>query len=310
MSADPTVSLDSRSRPVRRSSTMGAPNSAHSLPTLPSPEPLANPSFVWGSLRADDFIQSVSCAYSEVVHWKRNTFNVPYGNTGKKFVYELSSLYRAYAESSALECIAMKAITVMSILLLQRPHSKSKPKEHSSCLERRLQSWSEGDLNILLLEGRTLQNRFPKPHPSENSNAKLARAFSNLMFQGKTNAALQLLSQRGNGGILHIHDPVNRSDPDLLSVFDTLKSKHPRLSWPPLILSHCSPWMSLKSTQSFLTGLMQAAFVWPLFTPRVPLGLLESMPIAGEGSASPSSPPLRIFAIPSRKLPEDFVHHL
>ena len=113
----------------------------------------------------------------------------------------------------------------MSILLLQRPHSKSKPKEHSSCLEQRLQSWSEG---ILLLEGRTLQNRFPKPRPSENSNAKLARAFSNLMFQGKTNAALQLLSQRGIGGVLHIHDPVNRSDPDSLSIFDTLKSKHPQ----------------------------------------------------------------------------------
>ena len=102
VSADPTVSLDSHSRPARQSSTMGAPNSAHSLPTLPSPEPLANPSFVWGSLRADDFIQSVSYAYSEVVHWKRNTFNVPYGNTGKKCVYKLSSLYRAYAESSAL----------------------------------------------------------------------------------------------------------------------------------------------------------------------------------------------------------------
>ena len=80
-----------------------------------------------------------------------------------------------------------------------------------------------------MLEGRTLQNRFPKPSPSENSNTKLARAFSNLMFQGKTNAALQLLSQRGIGGVLHIHDPVNRSDPDSLSIFDTLKSKHPQV---------------------------------------------------------------------------------
>ena len=120
---------------------------------------------------------------------------VPYGNAGKKFVYELSTLYRAYAEGSALESIALKAITVMSILLLQKPHSKSKTKDHSACLERRLQCWSNGDLTNLLLEGRTLQNRLPKSGPSANSNAKLTQTFSNLMFQGKTSAALQLLTQ-------------------------------------------------------------------------------------------------------------------
>ena len=98
------------------------------LPSLPLPIPLANPSFVWGPLDAETFIQSVSCAYSEVVHWRKNTFTVPFGNAGKRFVTELSTLYRAYAEGSALECIALKAITVMSILLLQKPHNKSKAK--------------------------------------------------------------------------------------------------------------------------------------------------------------------------------------
>ena len=80
-----------------------------------------------GSLDSESFILSVSSAYSEVVHWRKNTFTVPYGKVGKKFVYELSTLYRAYAEGSALECIALKAVTVMSVLL-QRPHHKIKAK--------------------------------------------------------------------------------------------------------------------------------------------------------------------------------------
>ena len=110
---DPTVSPCSSQAP--HSSIADPPNNAHSIPSLPSPTPMANPSFVWGSLSAHAFIRTISSAYSEVVHWKRNSFVVPYGNAGKKFVYELSTLYRAYAEGSALESIALKAITVMSI---------------------------------------------------------------------------------------------------------------------------------------------------------------------------------------------------
>ena len=116
----------------------------------------------------------------------------------------------------------------MSILLLQKPHNKSKAKEHSACLERRLQSWTDGDLNNLLLEGRILQNRLPKPSATKNNDSKLVRTFTKLMFEGKTNAALQLLSQRGNGGVLHVNDPIDHDDADSHTVLDILKScKHP-----------------------------------------------------------------------------------
>ena len=37
-----------------------------------------------------------------------------------------------------------------------------KPKEHAVCLERHLRSWREGDLETLLIEGRTIQHRLPK----------------------------------------------------------------------------------------------------------------------------------------------------
>ena len=197
---------------------------------LPPPQPMSNSSFVWGSLDGASFAHSVDAAYSEVIHWKQNTFTIPYGKVGKRFVLELSKLYRAYAEGSALESIALKSTTVMSALLLQKPAQKSKAKELCSCLEQRLNSWVEGDFNSLILEGRQLQSRLSRravPGKSGEDDG-LARSFANLMFNGKINAALKLLSQKGKGGILQIKQRVDSSDPNSSpTVLESLKSKHP-----------------------------------------------------------------------------------
>ena len=37
----------------------------------------------------------------------------------------------------------------------------------------------------------------------------LARSFANLMFQGKTKAALRLLGEQSNGGVLHLDDLID-----------------------------------------------------------------------------------------------------
>ncbi len=47
------------------------------------------------------------------------------------------------------------------------------------------------------------------------------------MFQGKTNAALQLLSQQGTGGILRVDDMVDLGDNTQKPVLDILREKHP-----------------------------------------------------------------------------------
>ena len=47
------------------------------------------------------------------------------------------------------------------------------------------------------------------------------------MFQGKTQAALQLLSDERKGYILHLHDTVNNGDSVPITVKEILKSKHP-----------------------------------------------------------------------------------
>ena len=117
------------------------------------------PHFKWGVLEGEAFIATIEMAQKEVVHWRINIFSVPSGVIGKKYIGEVTRLYDALAEKTALEPIAMSAAIVLPILLLQKPHQRSKAKEHTSCLTRRLESWLKGDINELLNEGRTIQNR-------------------------------------------------------------------------------------------------------------------------------------------------------
>ena len=112
---------------------------------------------------------------------------MPYGSVGKCFVSELARLYKAFASKSAVEGIALKAAIVLPILVLQKPSAKSKAKEHSVCLERRMKTWQEGDLCDLLLEGRTVQQRIPKPtHESHSKHQeRLARSFASYSLRAK-----------------------------------------------------------------------------------------------------------------------------
>ena len=101
--------------------------------TFPSLQP---PNYTWGSCSGEDFCTNINVAYEEVIHWRRNLFQVPSGSSGSAFVLELARLYQAYADSSSLECIAMKATTLMQILLLQKPSCTSKSKDHVTHLQR------------------------------------------------------------------------------------------------------------------------------------------------------------------------------
>ena len=118
---------------------------------------------------------------------------------GKLFVRELAHLFLANAEGTTLESITFTAAMTMPSLLLQKPHRSSKVKEHIHCLECRLKLWTEGDLDGLLREGRTIQRRLPNLPRDPKSDQQLARSFAKLMMEGKIRAALCLIS-RQNGG--------------------------------------------------------------------------------------------------------------
>ena len=192
---------------------------------LPQATPLADPTFTWSEYDSIYFTNNLNAAFAEAVHWKMNLFKVPYGKVGKSFVFEIARLFTAFATSSALESVALKAATLMPLLLLQKPTRKSKAKEHITCLERRLDTWRNGDLNELLREGRTIQQRISRSTPVLD-NKRLSRSFANLMFQGKTQAALRLLSKQSRGGVLHLDDPTDTENGQR-KVRDILSEKHP-----------------------------------------------------------------------------------
>ena len=116
---------------------------------LPPYIPLAEATFVWGKLTGTEFGQAIHAAYQECVHWRRNVFLVPSGSVGKQFVKELTRLFDAYSQRSALESVALEAIGVACILLLPKPHTTSKCQDHVSALNRRMKAWQEGDIDEL-----------------------------------------------------------------------------------------------------------------------------------------------------------------
>ena len=61
-------------------------------------------------------------------------------------------LFRAAGEGSALESIALKAAFTLCSLVLQKPSRNFKGRNHTSCLEKRMKLWHDGDLNALVLE--------------------------------------------------------------------------------------------------------------------------------------------------------------
>ena len=196
-------------------------------PPLPEYTPAPHPTFTWGDKDGKTFTNAIQQCYDEVVHWKKKPFKIPTGKVGKTFVLELTRLFRAFADSSALESVALKAAMVMPVLLIQKPHQRSRPREHAKHLERRLKLWSEGDLDALMDEGHTIQTKL-KHHqgPQNTNNKQTARSFAKLVMEGKMRAALRLLSQDNNGVPLPLDSQVetNRTHK---SVREVLQEKHP-----------------------------------------------------------------------------------
>jgi hypothetical protein len=93
-------------------------------------------------------------------------------------------MFQAYADISSLESVALTATMVMPALLLQKPHPKSKAKEHTLYLNHRLKQWMDGDINGLLDEGRAIQKRLVR-QSKQRSSDDTVRVFAKLMMQGK-----------------------------------------------------------------------------------------------------------------------------
>ena len=113
--------------------------------------------YTWGRYPGIEFEENVTFIYEQIVYWKKNLFFLPTGKAGKLFIDELTKLFNAWINDSPLKKIAMKTVTIMPSLLLQKPSKESKSKDHPKALERRMELWQSSDLLELLQESLKIQ---------------------------------------------------------------------------------------------------------------------------------------------------------
>ena len=129
----------------------------------------------------------------------------------------------------------------MPILLLQKPHARSKAKDHLKCLERRLAVWKAGDIELLLHEGCTIQSRFRLPHTNSSANDDhITKQFMKFMRRGK--AGLRLLEDHRKGEVLPLDDTI-QINAKQITVREVLMEKHPagQPAHPEIILQLPTP---------------------------------------------------------------------
>ena len=70
---------------------------------------------------------------------------------------------------------ALKALHVMSALLLEKQSKDSKSRDHLKSLERRFEIWNEGNINGIYENGRAIQDRM-KSGGSPNDIVKITKS--------------------------------------------------------------------------------------------------------------------------------------
>ena len=109
----------------------------------------------------------------------------------------------------------------MPSLLLQKPSKRSKAKDHSLALERRLTSWKQGDITELLRECQEIQQRLPCQQKPKTIGS-LSKKFSEHMRKGNVHSAMKLLTNNLENGILPLDNKT----------LESLRQKHPTPSPP------------------------------------------------------------------------------
>ena len=141
-------------------------------------------------------MSTIDNAYNEITKWRKNIFLVPYGKTGKDFIDKLTQQINDWNNGSEMQHIALKAAIVLLAV------------GHQECLAKRLALWKEGEIDVLVREGRMIQRRLTNSRRADPPNK--AKVFANLVMTGQINSALRYLSDDDGGGILPLSDDVMR----------------------------------------------------------------------------------------------------
>ena len=194
--------------PQRSQDTTQRPQSSIQ-PNLPDYEvlPTEIKNKTWGNISHESFCDTTNGVYDEIVHFRRNIFNVPSGRAGKAFIEELAFWIKQFNSNLDLNSVALKAFMVLPTLILQKPSAPSKSKEHSAAIERRLNLWRQGDLDLLLKEVRFIQGKFVNSKKARTVE-DISKVFAKLVFQGKLSAAIKLLDSESSTGLLNLTPEV------------------------------------------------------------------------------------------------------
>ena len=96
----------------------------------------------------------------------------------------------------------------------------SKSKENSETLKRRLSLWWNGQLDQLMFEAKTIQDRVENNDRTNTKKKKRALTFARLIKEWKVNKAIKILEKGNTGGILPLSD----------GMFEILQQKHSEAS--------------------------------------------------------------------------------
>ena len=171
---------------------------------------------VWADISYNELFIKVESMHKEITTYRRNIFKVPSGKAGKDFISELSFWLKQFNSSSKLNRVAIQMFICLPLLLLQKPGPRSKAKDHSLALARRLELFKSGAIDELLKEIRFIQKSFTSSRKAK-TREQVSRIFAKLMFEGKVSAALKILEIESGNGVLDV-------DGDIL---EELKLKHP-----------------------------------------------------------------------------------
>ena len=126
--------------------------------------------------------EEIENAVNDLVHWKRNLFNLPKEAPGKAFINELTKQINEWCSKSLIRDICLKALMIMPSLMLQRTSHKCKMLEIKSHVERRLNHWKNKDVEGLLNETRRSRKGFLN-NKSHNQQKKKLKYLLNLFLK-------------------------------------------------------------------------------------------------------------------------------
>ena len=101
--------------------------------------------------------------------------------------------------------------------MLQKPSPKSKAKDHTKYLEKRLKQWSEGDLKSIMAENREIQKKLRRSQ--EKKQETKDKNFCRLMLMGKVSQAMKFVNNEDSTrGVHHLSEEIKQ----------LLEEKHPK----------------------------------------------------------------------------------